>query len=110
MAHMQLEMHLTSRDVGTVGEVSKLFGEETGLLVCRPGRFFRPWFSVPEGCYALVTKFGQDLDHPSGSPVWPAGFHFGPPWVKVQNLVSKQSKVENFLQKIEFNLRTRRDL
>ena len=40
------------------GEV--VIGEEKGLLVCRPDRFIRPWFSVPEGCYALVTRFGQD--------------------------------------------------
>jgi len=95
MADLRDAMHLYSKDVPTTGEVAKLFGEEKGLLVCRPGRFIRPWFSVPEGCYALVTRFGQDADHPSGSPVWPPGFHFGPPWLKVMNLVSKQSVVFN---------------
>ena len=95
MAHGGKEMHLYSKDVATTGEVARLFGEELGLLVCRPGRFIRPWFSIPDGCYALVTKFGQDLDHASGAPVWPAGFHWGPPWVKVQNIVTKQSVVFN---------------
>jgi hypothetical protein len=82
-------------DVPSVGVVTKLFGEEKGLLVCRPTRYLRPWFSVPEGCYALVTEWGKDMNHPSGSPVWPAGFHFGAPWVKVANVVSKQSVVFN---------------
>jgi len=88
-------MSLYSMDVPSVGVVTKLFGEEKGLLVCRPTRYLRPWFSVPEGCYALVTEWGKDMNHPSGSPVWPAGFHFGAPWVKVANVVSKQSVVFN---------------
>lgn len=90
------EMHLYSKDTGTVGETTRLFGEEKGLLVCRPARFlWTPWFSIPEGCYALVERFGQLIDHPSGSPVWPAGFHFGMFWTKVTALVSKQSVVFN---------------
>ena len=60
MAAGQEETHLYSKDVGSVGEVTRLFGEEKGLLVCRPGRFIRPWFTVPEGCYALVARFGND--------------------------------------------------
>ena len=50
----------------------------------RPGRALRPWFCVPDGCYALVTRFGKDEDYDDGQPIWPAGFHFGAPWVKVQ--------------------------
>ena len=62
-SHGQEEMHLYSKDVGSVGEVTKLFGEEKGLLVCRPGRFIRPWFSVPEGCYALATRWFRPFRH-----------------------------------------------
>jgi hypothetical protein len=88
-------LNLYSKDISSVGAASELFGRDKGLLVVRPARFVRPWFSVPEGCYALVTRFGKDLDHSSGSPVWPAGFHYGLPWTKVSNLVSKQSVVFN---------------
>ena len=99
------QLDLYSKDVGSVGETTRLFGHEKGLLVARPARFFRPWFGVPEGCYALVTKFGQDYNYPTtGSPVWPPGLHhamsFGGfsfmfPFVKISNLVSKQSVVFN---------------
>ena len=34
-----------------------VFGNQPGVLVCSPGRSLRPWFSVPEGCYALVQRF-----------------------------------------------------
>ena len=88
-------LRLYSLDVGSVGDSSELFGREKGLLVLRPGRFLRPWFSVPEGCYALVTQFGKDYNHESGSPVWPPGFHWGLPWTRVSNLVTKQAVVFN---------------
>ena len=83
-----LQVHRTS-------QANEQFGNEKGLLVVRPGRSIMPFFSVPEGAYALVTRFGKDYDHRSGSCVWPAGFHWGAPWVKVMNLVSKQSVVFN---------------
>jgi len=86
---------LYSRDVRSVAEVSKLFGEDKGLLVIRPGRLLRPYFTIPEGGYALVTRFGQDLDYDDGRCVWPAGFFWGAPWVQVSNVVTKQSVVLN---------------
>ena len=73
----------------------ELFGESKGVLVCAPGRPLRPWFTVPDGCYALVTRFGKDEDYAEGQPIWPAGFHFGPPWLKVEFLVTKQNVVFN---------------
>lgn len=73
----------------------ELFGQSKGVLVCAPGRPLRPWFTVPDGCYALVTRFGKDEDYAEGQPIWPAGFHFGPPWLKVEFLVTKQSVVFN---------------
>merc|ERR1719443_522530 len=90
-----MALHLYSQDVSSTAECTELFGREKGLLVARPGRYLRPWFAVPEGCYALVTRFGKDHDHPSGSPVWPPGLYFAAPWTKVSNLVSKQSVVFN---------------
>ena len=73
----------------------ELFGKSKGVIVCAPGRPLRPWFSVPDGCYALVTRFGKDEDYAEGQPIWPAGFHFGPPWLKVAFLLTKQSVVFN---------------
>lgn len=61
----------------------------------RPGRALRPWFCVPDGCYALVTRFGKDENYDEGKPIWPAGFHFGAPWLKVEFLITKQSVVFN---------------
>ncbi len=87
--------NLYSKDIRSSGQADDLFGTEKGLLVCRPGRWVMPWFCVPDGCYALVTKFGKDEDYAPNKPVWPAGFHFGPPWKKVSNLVTKQSVVFN---------------
>jgi len=95
-----MALNLFSRDVPSPGQVNELFGSEKGLLVCRPGRGFAPWLSIPDGCYALVTRFGKDLNYDDGSeegtPVWPAGLHMGQPaWVKVAYVVTKQSVVFN---------------
>lgn len=41
--------------------------------------------------YALVQRHGADYDHPgTGSAVWPAGFHWASPFVRVSHLVTKQ--------------------
>jgi regulator of protease activity HflC (stomatin/prohibitin superfamily) len=91
-----LTCHLAlTRDINSVGQATELFGSDKGLLVCRPARLTRPWFSVPDGCYALVTRFGKDLMYEGDNPVWPAGFFWGPPWTKVSNIVTKQSVVFN---------------
>jgi len=55
-------------------------------------------FTVPSGCYALVTEHGADLDYvdddENASAAWPAGLHYPyPPWVRVSHLVTKQSVV-----------------
>lgn len=52
------------------------------------------YFTIPSGCYALVTRHGADEDYENGSAVWPAGLHFPyMPWVGVSHLVTKQSIV-----------------
>jgi len=86
---------LITEEIGDAGDAVELFGANKGLLVCRPGRSVRPYFSVPDGCFALVTRFGKDEDYEDGNPIWPAGFHFGPPWLKVEFLITKQSVVFN---------------
>jgi len=84
--------HLYSADLPSIDAASERFGRDKGLLVARPGRFLRPWFSIPEGFYALVTRWNKDIDHPVHGPVWPANFYpYYPPWFKVSYLVSKQS-------------------
>ena len=88
-------MKLESRDISSISSANELFGSEKGLLVVRPGRGLAPWFCVPDGCYALVQRFGKDMDYAEGQPVWPPGYHWGPPWVQVSHLVTMQSVVFN---------------
>jgi len=84
--------NLYSDDIGSIDAATERFGREKGLLVARPGRFVRPWFCIPEGFYALVQRFGKDVDHPVHGPVWPAGMYWGyGPWWRISNLISKQS-------------------
>lgn len=66
-------------------------------LVLLPGRScFKPYITIPEGCYAIVRRFGADIDHPgSGSALWPSGFHVAPPWTQVSHLITKQAFVFN---------------
>lgn len=98
MARAQ-EMHLYSLDTPSTDVCARLFGEEKGLLVCRPSRYIRPWFSIPEGCYAIVARFGKETDYRPGQPLWHPGFHWGPPWLKIASLVSMQSIVFNVLRR-----------
>ena len=62
------------------------------------------WFTIPDGFYALVTRHGAledytyTIDSTTGqqtkkSPVWPCGLHYGPPWLQVSHLVTKQDIV-----------------
>jgi len=89
-----MAQNLTSLDISSPGEANRLFGEHKGLLVCRPGRACKPWITIPEGCYALVTEFAKNIDY-SGKAVWPPGYHVATnPWGKqISNLVTKQSVV-----------------
>ena len=74
-----------------------------GLIICvyRPGGggccLCGLYFTIPSGCYALVTRHGADIDYEEDGPptaVWPSGLHyFHPPWVGVSHLVTKQSVV-----------------
>ncbi|CAM9784780.1 unnamed protein product [Pylaiella littoralis] len=89
-----MALSLTSLDIPSVAYATDAFGEAKGLLICRPARSCTPFFTIPEGCYALVTDAGADLDYSDGQAVWPAGFHMGMPWrLKVSYLVTKQNVV-----------------
>ncbi|CAM9371140.1 unnamed protein product [Ectocarpus fasciculatus] len=88
-----MAMSLSSLSIPSVSHATDAFGEEKGLLICRPNRSCAPFFTIPEGCYALVTDAGADIDYADGQAVWPAGFHTGLPWRKVSNLVTKQNVV-----------------
>lgn len=86
---------LSSQNIPNVGNANETFGNDSTLLVARPGRtrcqLF--WFTIPEGFYALVSRHGADVDYEDGAPVWPPGLHIGPPWLKVSHLVTMQSMV-----------------
>lgn len=84
LQHMKGEprRHLTSCTLNSVAEAVDAFEEDKGLLVCqiRPSTFSNivPFFSVPQGYYALVQRGGKFANFgESGSPTWPPGIHFG---------------------------------
>ena len=91
---------LTSDTCSSVSEANCLFSSRKGLLVLQPNRTCSIGFSfsIPSGCYALVTRHGADLDYLDENNVqtstWPAGLHFPyPPWISVSYLVTKQSTI-----------------
>lgn len=95
MTH-QLHGRLRSRDLGEVADAVDAFGEDNGLILCRidhsllpkkacdwvSKRF--PFFTIPEGFYALVLRGGKDADFSYGCATWPAGFHWDVPWARVR--------------------------
>lgn len=90
---------LISDDCRHVGDANEKFAKDKGLLILRPGGAGKLWFTVPSGCYALVTKHGADMDFEDKkkgkkSAVWPPGLHkHTAPWIKVSHLVNKESIV-----------------
>mmetsp|Transcript_27822 Transcript_27822/g.50285 ORF Transcript_27822/g.50285 Transcript_27822/m.50285 type:complete len:534 (-) Transcript_27822:92-1693(-) len=91
---------LTSDEIASVDAAVEKFSSEKGLVLLRPHRACCKafYFTIPSGCYALVSRHGADEEYtyPNGtkSIVWPPGLHFPhPPWVRVSNLVSQQAIV-----------------
>mmetsp|Transcript_24089 Transcript_24089/g.30113 ORF Transcript_24089/g.30113 Transcript_24089/m.30113 type:complete len:570 (+) Transcript_24089:396-2105(+) len=83
---------LKSEDIDSVDGVHEKFGKDKGLLVVRPSSLIscKKWyFTIPEGCYALVQCFGKEVTY-KGSVVWPSGYHVRPPWYRVSHLITKQ--------------------
>jgi len=76
----------------------EIFATRQGLLVLKKTQQYCATmsFTIPSGCYALVTRHRSDLDYMDEDgnthAVWPAGLHFPyPPWVGVSYLITKQS-------------------
>lgn len=93
---------LAEDTVSSVSRANEIFGRtlrdgsipivlEPGAGCCGIGSPF--YLTVPEGCYAMVQRFGADFDTPAGKSIWPPGFHFVAPWVRVKYLVTKQTFV-----------------
>lgn len=78
--------YLAECTINSVAEAVDAFEENEGLLLCqiRPSFVSKvvPFFTVPEGYYALVQRGGRFADY-HGSSTWPAGIHIGPPWMRV---------------------------
>lgn len=90
---------LRSCDKATILESVQAFEEDGGLLLCRVGppsplTSLIPFFSVPEGFYALVWRGGRDVDDLHGSATWSPGLHWGVPWLKVRAVARRFSPFE----------------
>ena len=72
---------LASGDCTDVGEAEYLFATDPGLLILRPRSrsCCSPYFSVPSGCYALVTEHGADVDYVPSSMSAYAAINGGSP-------------------------------
>ncbi len=93
-------MSLITDNCSSIADANELFSTTEGLLVLIPNRTCQNPFSftVPSGCYALVTSKGVDLDYLTEdgerTATWPAGLHFPyPPWYQISFLVTKQSVI-----------------
>jgi len=91
---------LTSDECDSIAEANDAFANRKGLLVLRlkSSSCSSISFTIPSGCYALVTRHSSDLDYMDENgnryAVWPAGLHFPyPPWIGVSYLITKQSIV-----------------
>lgn len=89
---------LLTEDCSSTALANELFSTTEGLLVLIPQRGCQNPFSftIPSGCYALVTSKGVHLDYLSEdgvrSAVWPPGLHFPyPPWYRISFLITAQS-------------------
>jgi len=97
---------LTSDVCRSSVEANDLFAIRQGLLVLRQSQQCCPLlsFTIPSGCYGLVTRHRADIDYMEEDggthAVWPAGLHFPyPPWVGVSYLITKQSSVFHLVLK-----------
>jgi len=91
---------LTEDDCDSVAEANNLFSTRKGLIALKFKSVYVSMmsFSIPSGCFALVSRNGVDLDYidENGNrhAIWPAGLHFPyVPWIGVSYLITKQSIV-----------------
>lgn len=111
------QKQLRSRTLESVADAVDAFGEDHGLLVCyirRPSQMLSkiPCFTIPEGYHALVLRGGKDMDFSgkgcaddvgnsrSGRATWPAGLHWGVPWLRVRLRHNSFSGILRFLRKL----------
>lgn len=73
-------------DAGLEAGKMNIFGNEkrTALIFIPSRNTCIPYITLPMGFYSVVTKY----DKYAG--IWPAGFHFAPPWVMVSHMVVQQ--------------------
>ncbi|KDO30224.1 hypothetical protein SPRG_19782 [Saprolegnia parasitica CBS 223.65] len=103
MTDAKVQTHLLYDTIWRVDKANERFGsckDGKTILILQPGRSpIKPYIRIPEGMYAIVQRYGKDLDfeHPDGrrSPLWPAGFHMASIFTKVAYLVTKQNVVFN---------------
>ncbi len=100
LSYQTMAQNLYSDEISSISEATDRFSSEKGLLLLRPHRpcCSSLHFTIPSGCYALVTRHGADEEYTrsdgSKSIVWPPGLHYPyPPWVHVSNLVTMQTIV-----------------
>lgn len=93
---------LLCEECSSVALANELFSTTEGLIILKPSRLCtNPLsFTVPSGCYALISSRGVELDYLNEdgvrSATWPAGLHFPyPPWYRITYLITKQSVIFN---------------
>jgi regulator of protease activity HflC (stomatin/prohibitin superfamily) len=84
------ESKLVSMNCGDVDEAISIFGNynqagDTPIMVMPERSSCKPYISIPEGTYAVVTKHGNFQG------VWDPGFHWCMPYTQIQFLVTKQN-------------------
>lgn len=91
---------LTQDDCCSSIEANEMFATKQGFLLLKKSQQYCATmsFTVPSGCYALVTRHRLDLDYldkdGNTHAVWPAGLHFPyPPWVGISFLITKKTTV-----------------
>jgi len=83
------ETNLCIRPIDSLLQAPGIFGTKTANgatpIVLTPARkTLSVWASVPEGCAALVTRYGKFMG------VFKSGYHWFPGWYHVQYLVNTQ--------------------
>ncbi|KDO21110.1 hypothetical protein SPRG_13816 [Saprolegnia parasitica CBS 223.65] len=100
-AKSKAQTHLIFDHIKSADKANEKFGsckDGNTIVMLQPGRNpIKPYLCIPEGMYAIVQRYGRDIDYvyPDGrhSPLWPAGFHMASVFTKIAYLVTKQNVV-----------------
>jgi len=52
------------QDIFFIGRANEVFGANPGLLILKPTHNFLPYLTIPEGTYALVSRYGATIPEP----------------------------------------------